>query len=195
MTSEMIKSPSQKGHEEYLFLRNRLKETPVKHRFSKEDIDKLNKRELNDYEQRVRMNDTERDALRRWVSSGHSVHEHPGSRYVCLYGACPPPDFLDVYRMDQAFDAALKDKTDAEKRTYLMNYFGWDDDESTETKEQEEMRSAYSQTPPVVLKRIRTLKRELFYLWMFLSSEGLYEEAREYVEDNKDEEVPFEEEW
>jgi len=33
------------------------------------------------------------------------------------------------------------------------------------------------------------------YLWMFLSAEGLSEDARTYVEDNIGTEVPFEEEW
>ena len=36
------------------------------------------------------------------------------------------------------------------------------------------------------------LERELFYIWLFLSQEGLCEEARDFVADHKDEPIPFE---
>ena len=38
----------------------------------------------------------------------------------------------------------------------------------------------------------RLLRREAFYLWMFIAQEGLLEEAREFMEENMDHPVPFE---
>ncbi len=34
--------------------------------------------------------------------------------------------------------------------------------------------------------------RELFLMWMFVSSEGLWEEAREFIRENIEETTPFE---
>ena len=42
------------------------------------------------------------------------------------------------------------------------------------------------------LSGIRNLYREHFLLWMFLSREGLWEEAREFLHDNEEEPVPLE---
>lgn len=38
----------------------------------------------------------------------------------------------------------------------------------------------------------RLLRREAFYLWMFIAQEGLLEEAREFMEENMGHRVPFE---
>ena len=40
-------------------------------------------------------------------------------------------------------------------------------------------------------KRIRQLEAGLFCLWEYISSEGLAEEAREYLAENADRGVPF----
>ena len=37
---------------------------------------------------------------------------------------------------------------------------------------------------------IRNLYREHFLIWMFLSQEGLWEEAREFLRDNEEEQFP-----
>ena len=44
-------------------------------------------------------------------------------------------------------------------------------------------------------EKIRLLQRKLFYIWMFLSQEGLEEDAEEYVKNHMDEPTPFEDEW
>lgn len=38
----------------------------------------------------------------------------------------------------------------------------------------------------------RILRREAFYLWMFIAQEGLLEEAREFMDENMDHPVPSE---
>ena len=74
----------------------------------------------------------EKKLLRKWVMSGHSPRENPGSRYLCLTGS-EPYDFLDVYRMDQEIRRDMKGMDKDEQKSYLMEYMGWTDDEpSTE---------------------------------------------------------------
>lgn len=43
-----------------------------------------------------------------------------------------------------------------------------------------------------VYGHIRKIERELFHLWGFVGSEGLWEEACEYMVDHRGEETPFE---
>ena len=40
--------------------------------------------------------------------------------------------------------------------------------------------------------KLRENTRKLFFLWEFLSSEGLQNAAREYLSEHEDEELPFE---
>lgn len=39
-----------------------------------------------------------------------------------------------------------------------------------------------------------SLYRQNFYLWMFISREGLWNEAKEFLEENMDDPIPFESE-
>ena len=116
---------------------------PENYQFSEDEIRSLNARALEDYELRVPMTPAEKRALRKWVASGHSVSESPGSKYICDLG-------MDFERMD-----------------------------------------AIRNTPVYVQKKYETLSRKLFLLWEFLATEGLCQEAREYLEDHKDEEMPM----
>ena len=156
--------------------------------FTANEIQQLNMRELADYEEKVPMTPAEKRILRKWVASGHSVKEHPASRYVSLYGAWPPPDFLTVYRMDKEIQRGLKGKTKAEQVSYLKRYTGYEE----AAGEEEAERIAREQTPDLIKARIRKLERELFYIWLFLSQEGLCEEAHDFVADHKNEPIPFE---
>lgn len=156
--------------------------------FTPEEIRELNQQELAEYEAKTKMTPAEKRALRKWVASGHSVNEHPGSRYVCLAGVYPPPDFLSVYRMDRELRQALKGKTKKEKEAYLKDYFGYVE----ETDEEKEWRRAQELTPDVVRKYIHERERECYYLWEFLYQRDLASEAREYVDSHKDAEIPFE---
>lgn len=157
--------------------------------FTKDDIMYLNLQELEKYEQKVPMTPAEKRSLRKWVASGHSVHEQPGSRYV------PDPygqDFLDIYRMDKEIGQAIRGTTDAEKERYLKDYIGYTDDEPDRIPEEKALKCAYEKTPDKIRNLFRRKNRELFYIWMFLSAEGLQEEAEEYLVEKMDSPIPFE---
>ena len=156
---------------------------PENYQFSEDEIRSLNARALEDYELRVPMTPAEKRALRKWVASGHSVSESPGSKYICDRGM----DFLDVYRADHEIAAAIRGKTKAEKIAYIKEYTGYVDP----TPEELERMDAIRNTPVYVQKKYETLSRKLFLLWEFLATEGLCQEAREYLEDHKDEEMPM----
>lgn len=91
--------------------------------FTPEDIAYYNAMELDRYEKEVPMNPYEKRLLRKWVMSGHSPLENPGSRYICLSGS-EPYDFLDVYRMDRDIRRAMQGMTGAEREAYLKEYTG-----------------------------------------------------------------------
>jgi len=159
--------------------------------FTEEDIRYLNARELEEYELTVPMTPYEKRALRKWVASGHGVHEHPASKYICLDGVLPEPDFLDVYRMDKDIEQKIRNKTPYERIAYLKEYIGYQDEDP-----QDGTRRSFCLAQEKVAKplkqRIRRLHREVFYLWMFIAEEGLYSTAREYLDEHMDEQVPFE---
>ena len=73
----------------------------------------------------------ERRLLRKWVISGHSPRENPGSRYICLSGS-EPYDFLDVYRMDREIRRDTKGMSAEQKEAYLKAYTGWIDTYDTD---------------------------------------------------------------
>lgn len=95
--------------------------------FTPEDIAYYNAMELDRYEKEVPMSPYEKRLLRKWVMSGHSPLENPGSRYICLSDS-EPYDFLDVYRMDRDIRRAMQGMTDAEREAYLKEYTGWRED-------------------------------------------------------------------
>ena len=39
--------------------------------------------------------------------------------------------------------------------------------------------------------RIRVLKKQIFYMWMFIASEGLWEDAQDFMCERMDEPTPF----
>lgn len=155
-----------------------------------ENIRASHKRELGDYEQNVPMTSNEKQALRRWVLSGHSVYEAPASKYASLCGEWPT-DFLDVYRLDKELDAAVQGKNAIEREIYLRQYFGDEEEVPLEKAKQE----SWEELPKQVRDYVRKLKREVFYLWIFLTEQGLWEDAREFMEENRNEPAPFEESW
>ena len=164
---------------------------PEDYVFTEDDIRYLNARELEEYELTVPMTPTEKCALRKWVASGHGVHEHPGSRYICLNGVFPEPDFLDVYRMDKDIERELRNRTPSERTAYLKEYTGFQDEEPQD-KAGQILCLNQEKLPKPLKERIRRLNREVFYLWMFIAEEGLSSMAREYLDDHMDELTPFE---
>ena len=95
--------------------------------FTPDDIAYLNAMELERYEREVPMTSYEKRLLRKWVMSGHSPRENPGSQYICMTGS-EPYDFLDVYRMDREIRRAMKGMNQPEKEAYLKEYMGWTDE-------------------------------------------------------------------
>lgn len=143
--------------------------------------------EYKEYIEDTPMSACERRRLWAWVRSGHSVYETVESKY--LPGpAYPPMDFLDAYRLDRKLSEAMKGMNAEEKETYLKAFMGYEDP----LPEELAMEEAKKNTPKIIEERIRRLERELFALWNFVWQEGLGEEAREFVNDHKDEEMPFE---
>ena len=114
--------------EDYCFDYDAFEADPENYKFTAEDNAYLNAIELERYEDTVPMTPYERRLLRRWVISGHSVHDNPGSRYICIAGHHPVSDFLDVYRMDREIRAATRGMTPKERAAYLKDYTGWKDD-------------------------------------------------------------------
>lgn len=136
--------------------------------------------QYNNYIRTYRTTPKERKLLRRWVASGHSVYETPGSRYIC--DQYPPQDYLDAYRQDQKIKAALEGKSVEEAELYLKEYMGYETERPEET--------AYRQKKSA-REHIRDLEHELFFLWEYLCSEGLWSEAKEYLEEHEQDEIPF----
>ena len=168
---------------------------PEHYAFTADDIAYFNAMELERFEMETPMTPYEKRAVRRWVLSGHSVMDAPPSKYPYIHSHYPPPCFLDVYRTDKELDAAMKGMTRKEKRSYLREYAGFQDEPEEQRRQREENRRIHAQTPEKAKEKIRLLQRKLFYIWMFLSQEGLEEDAEVYVKNHMDEPIPFEDEW
>ena len=154
-------------------------------RFTYEEarIRAMNARDLAELEEKVPLTAPEKRALRKWVASGHSWRENPGSRYVCDFGM----DFLEVYRIDHEIAAATRGMTPAEKEAYIKEYTGYTDP----TPEERERYEAVKTTPVYVQKKYAELYRRIHVLWRYLVEEGLWDEAAEYLEEHKDDEMPL----
>lgn len=181
--------------EDYCFDWQSFEADPDNYVFTEEDIAYSNAMELERYELETPMTPYEKRALRRWVASGHSVMEPPPSRYACVHCKTPPPDFLEVYRTDRELDAATKGMSKGEKSRYLREYTGFPIEPDEERRSREENARLHEETPDKAKETIRKLKRELFYTWMFLMDEGVYQEAEDFVKSRMDEPTPFEDEW
>lgn len=168
---------------------------PDHYAFSADDIAYFNAMELERFEMETPMTPYEKRAVRRWVLTGHSVMDAPPSKYPYIHSHYPPPCFLDVYRTDKELDAAMKGMTRKEKTAYLKEYAGFEDEPEEQRRQREENQRILAQTLENAKEKIRLLQRKLFYIWMFLSQEGLEENAGEYVKNHMDEPIPFEDEW
>ena len=168
---------------------------PEHYEFSADDIAYTNAMELERYEQETPMTPNEKRALSRWVASGHSVRETPPSRYACVCPSHPEPDFLEVYRTDKELDKATKGMSAEERIAYLKNYIGYVDETEEERRVRKEKELMHRQTPNKAKEKIRILKRQLHYTWMYLVQEGIWEEADEFVKDHMNDPTLFEDEW
>lgn len=180
---------------DYCFDRAAFEADPEHYVFTADDTAYFNAMELERYELETPMTPSEKRAVRRWVVSGHSVMDAPPSKYPYIHSYYPPPCFLDVYRTDKELDAAMKGMTRKEKDAYLKEYVGFQDEPEEQRRQREENQRIHAQTPEKAKEKIRLLQRKLFYIWTFLSQEGLEEDAEEYVKNHMDEPLPFEDEW
>ena len=139
--------------------------------------------EYKEYIEKYPLSGYERRLLRGWVKEGHSVYETVESAY--LPGpAYPPMDFIGAYRLDRELREDMKGMTRNEKEKYLKDYTGYEDvPEKKEEPAEEKLQRA--------TKHIQELEHELFYLWNYLGQEGLWSEAKAYLEDYEDEDIPF----
>ncbi len=59
------------------------------------------------------------------------------------------------------------------------------------TKILKEQKRRHAQETGQLRERIRGLETDLFCLWEYICSENLANEAREYLEENADNDIPF----
>ena len=59
------------------------------------------------------------------------------------------------------------------------------------TPEERERMDAVNNTPAYVSSRYEKMARQLFVLWDYLAEEGLYSEAKEYLAEHMDDDVPL----
>ena len=143
-----------------------------------------NTRELDEYEENVPMTPAERYALRMWVMQGHNVLEAPLPLYYLPEEDVSPSDFLDVYRMDRKLASAARRTAPDEKGGRPENTQGV------------LSYPKYTYHAGTGLCRFEAARREglcrqLLTLWDYLAGEGLYSEAREYLEEHLGEELPL----
>lgn len=79
--------------------------------------------ELIEYEQNHEMTEDERDALRKWVMDGNSVHENASMAYTEHGVTC---DFLDVYRYEEGIRSDLEKLPPREQENYIARLRGED---------------------------------------------------------------------
>jgi hypothetical protein len=113
---------------DYCFDYEAFEANPEGYVFTPDDIAYSNAMELERYEREVPMSYYEKTLLRKWVMSGHSPRQNPGSRYLCP-GSHDDYDFLTLYRMDKEIQRDMKGMSKEEQKAYLMEYMGWRDDE------------------------------------------------------------------
>lgn len=147
---------------------------------SNEERKRFLRQELKEYEKITPMTEEERRELHEWVDAGYSVHQNT----CCAVGdGNRPIDFLVIYREEEYLRKATAGMDSEEARRYVLDYYGWTEDETEKDEEY---------TVETLKERVRKLERKLFYLDEFIGRKGFWEEAWKYVEENRDEPIPFE---
>ncbi|MBQ6370649.1 MAG: hypothetical protein IJJ21_03595 [Firmicutes bacterium] len=132
------------------------------------------------------MSASEREQLHSWVHRGNSVYDDPGSLHLCT--PCYPRPFLYAIREEREIRNALRGKSKEAQDEYLRRYMSCNEPTAAEIA----WRDARERTPELIRDDVRRIRRELAHLWEFVWSEGLGEEAHEFVNERRDEETPFE---
>lgn len=93
-------------------------------------------------------------------------------------------DFIDAHRLDdRELREGMKGMKPAEREKYLKDYIGFEDEKSKNESVEEKLLRAKG--------HIDDLEHQMFFLWQYLVSEGMWTEAEEYLEEHKDDELPF----
>lgn len=143
--------------------------------------------EFREYTARNSLSGYERRILWDWIRSCHGVHNTAGPGYPPR-PACPQMDPSDARGLDWELTEDMKEIARDERNAYLKPYIGY----GNHSPEQAAMNSSRRTTPDLTGSRTRRLERELFHLWEFIWQEGLGSEAREFVDERRSDETPFE---
>lgn len=136
------------------------------------------------------MNPGEKRALHYWLACGHSAADTPPSRYLKPCGIPDGWGFLDVYRLEKELDADTAGMDSLQKAYYLRKYFEGDISFDDPVQENPEESSLHAEEPAT--DKYNAMNRKLFWMWEFICSEDLCDEAEEYMKDHKEQETPFE---
>ena len=132
-------------------------------------------RELEEYEQHMRMTMGERQALREWVASGNSLYTNPGSRYIPIEYVDPTEEYLTVYRRDREIEDALRVK-DATKEQIIDQYIS-----AGKTDEDRQWDEFRHDTPLKVREKIGVLTHKVRSLTRYLEDLHLTDAAKAFV--------------
>ena len=88
------------------------------------EIKELLETQYKEYIKNTAMSKKEKRAVRDWVKDGNSVYQNPNDIWE---DGQIPVDFLSVYRENEYLRARTKDMSENEAKTFIKNYFGWDD--------------------------------------------------------------------
>ena len=136
------------------------------------------RKELKEYEKSTPMTEEERDALRKWVKDGNSVHDNPA---MFVFEGGRPWDFLDVYRELEGIRKAIENISYEEGSRYLLKEYGINRDDRPEPKP----------TFGELCNKTKRIYRTCMLYRDVLIMNDLKDEADEYVMENIDAELPF----
>lgn len=140
---------------------------------------------LNLYEEQHHMNAGEKMALHYWLAAGHERNEAPPSRYLRPERIPDNWEFIDIYRMDKELDADTIGMDPLQKEAFIRKF-------AIQTNRiGDELDEPFDPTIHDVSEKLLSgsgskTGRKLFWLWEYLASEDLTEEAEEYLKEHLD---------
>lgn len=141
--------------------------------------------EFREYTARNSLTGYERRILWDWIRSSHGVYNTAGHGYLPRPTGPHP---IDAHGLDWELPEDMEGIARDEKDAYLKPYTVYGDP----APERAAINNAGRTPLDLTGTRNRCLGRELFHLWEFVWQEGLGNEAREFVDERKSDEIPFE---
>lgn len=137
------------------------------------------------YEEQHHMNAGEKRALHYWLAAGHERDEAPPSRYLPQNQIPDDWEFIDIYRMDKELDADTYGMDPLRREAYIREFAIRTNQAGDELDETFGLiKPDISEKP--LSKNGSKSERKLFWLWEYLASEDMTEEAEEYLKDHLD---------